>query len=193
MLQTTLVLLSAYLIGSIPFSLIISRLSKGIDIRNYGSGNIGATNVLRVIGKKEALLALIGDVLKGILPVLLALYFLEDFWIAATAVLVVLGHVFPIFAGFKGGKGVATSLGALLLIIPPAIIISLIIWVVVLAVFRYASLASVMAALSLPILCWALKTPFVFTAAATTNAAVICLKHTENLKKIIAGTESKVF
>lgn len=193
MLQIILVLLSAYLIGSIPFSLIISRLSKGVDIRNHGSGNLGATNVLRVIGKKEALLALIGDMLKGALPVLLAFYFLEDFWVAATAVLVVLGHVFPIFSGFKGGKGVATSLGALLIIIPSAIIISVVIWIAVLAIYRYASLASIMAALSIPLLCWALKTPLAFTAAATTNAAVIFIKHISNLKRIISGRESKVF
>lgn len=193
MLQIILVLLSAYLIGSIPFSLIISRLSKGVDIRNIGSGNLGATNVLRVIGKKEALLALIGDVLKGTLPVMLAFYFLEDFWVAVTAVLVVLGHVFPVFSGFKGGKGVATSLGALLVIIPSAIIISVVIWIAVLVVYRYASLASIIAALSIPLLCWALKTPLAFTAAATTNAAVIFIKHIGNLKRIISGRESKVF
>lgn len=193
MLQIILVLLSAYLIGSIPFSLIISRLSKGVDIRNLGSGNLGATNVLRVIGKKEALLALIGDVLKGTLPVMLAFYFLEDFWVAVTAVLVVLGHVFPVFSGFKGGKGVATSLGALLVIIPSAIIISVVIWIAVLVVYRYASLASIIAALSIPLLCWALKTPLAFTAAATTNAAVIFIKHIGNLKRIISGRESKVF
>lgn len=193
MLQIILVLLSAYLIGSIPFSLIISRLSKGVDIRNIGSGNLGATNVLRVIGKKEALLALIGDVLKGTLPVMLAFYFLEDFWVAVTAVLVVLGHVFPVFSGFKGGKGVATSLGALLVIIPSTIIISVVIWIAVLVVYRYASLASIIAALSIPLLCWALKTPLAFTAAATTNAAVIFIKHIGNLKRIISGRESKVF
>lgn len=183
----------AYLIGSIPFSLIIARFSKGIDIRNHGSGNVGATNVLRAVGKKEAALALIADTLKGALPVLIAKFVLEDFWIATTVVLVVFGHVFPIFAGFRGGKGVATSLGALIVIIPTGVIISVIVWLLVLVVFRYASLASMIAAIALPAVCWGLKTPLPFAAAATINAVIIILKHTGNIKRLIAGTENKVF
>ena len=193
MLQIILILILAYLLGSIPFSLIIARLFKGIDIRNHGSGNIGATNVLRTVGKKEATLALIADILKGVLPVLLATFVLEDFWISATAILVVLGHVFPIFAGFKGGKGVATTLGALIVIIPSGVIISLIVWLLVLVVFRYASLASMIAAIALPAVCWGLNTPLAFTAAASINAVIILLKHTGNIKRLIAGTENKVF
>lgn len=191
--QIILILILAYLIGSIPFSLIIGRLFKGIDIRDHGSGNVGATNVLRTVGKKEAALALIADMLKGVLPVLLAIFVLEDFWIAATAVLVVLGHVFPVFAGFKGGKGVATSLGALIVIIPTAVIISVIVWFLVLAVFRYASLASIIAAVALPTACWGLNSPLAFTTAASINSVIIILKHTGNIKRLIAGTESKVF
>lgn len=191
--QIILILISAYLIGSIPFSLIIARLFKGIDIRDHGSGNVGATNVLRTVGKKGAALALIADMLKGVLPVLLAVFVLEDFWIAAAVVLVVLGHVFPVFAGFKGGKGVATSLGALIVIIPTGVIISVIVWFLVLAVFRYASLASISAAIALPAVCWGLNTPLAFTAAASINAVIIILKHTGNIKRLIAGTESKVF
>ncbi len=193
MLQIILILTLAYLLGSIPFSLIIARLLKGIDIRNHGSGNIGATNVLRTVGKRGAALALIADILKGVLPVLLAVFVLEEVWIAATAVLVVLGHVFPIFIGFKGGKGVATSLGALIIIIPAGVIISLIVWLLVLAVFRYASLASILAAIALPAICWGLTTPLAFTAAASINAVIIILKHTGNIKRLITGTESKVF
>ena len=193
MLQIILILTLAYLLGSIPFSLIIARLLKGIDIRNHGSGNIGATNVLRTVGKREAALALIADILKGALPVLLAVFILEGVWITATAVLVVLGHVFPIFASFKGGKGVATSLGALIVIIPEGVIISLILWFLVLAVFRYASLASILAAIALPAICWGLTSPLAYTAAASINAVIIILRHTENIKRLIAGTESKVF
>ncbi len=193
MLQIILILTLAYLLGSIPFSLIIARLLKGIDIRNHGSGNIGATNVLRTVGKREAALALIADILKGALPVLLAVFILEGVWITATAVLVVLGHVFPIFASFKGGKGVATSLGALIVIVPEGVIISLILWFLVLAVFRYASLASILAAIALPAICWGLTSPLAFTAAASINAVIIILRHTGNIKRLIAGTESKVF
>ena len=193
MLQIILILTLAYLLGSIPFSLIIARLLKGIDIRNHGSGNIGATNVLRTVGKREAALALIADILKGALPVLLAVFILEGVWITATAVLVVLGHVFPIFASFKGGKGVATSLGALIVIIPKGVIISLILWFLVLAVFRYASLASILAAIALPAICWGLTSPLAYTAAASINAVIIILRHTGNIKRLIAGTESKVF
>jgi glycerol-3-phosphate acyltransferase PlsY len=193
MLQIILILTLAYLLGSIPFSLIIARLLKGIDIRNHGSGNIGATNVLRTVGKREAALALIADILKGALPVLLAVFILEGVWITATAVLVVLGHVFPIFASFKGGKGVATSLGALIVIVPEGVIISLILWFLVLAVFRYASLASILAAIALPAICWGLTSPLAYTAAASINAVIIILRHTENIKRLIAGTESKVF
>ena len=193
MLQMILILTLAYLLGSIPFSLIIARLFKGIDIRNHGSGNIGATNVLRTVGKKEAALALIADILKGVLPVLFTVFVLEESWIAATAVFVVLGHVFPIFAGFKGGKGVATSLGALIVIIPAGVIVSLIVWFLVLIVFRYASLASISAAIALPAICWGLTTPLAFTAAASINAVIIILKHTGNIKRLITGTENKVF
>ena len=193
MLQIILILTLAYLIGSIPFSLIIARFFKGIDIRNHGSGNIGATNVLRTVGKKEAALALIADILKGVLPVLFTVFALEEVWIAATAVFVVLGHVFPIFAGFKGGKGVATSLGALIVIIPAGVIVSLIVWFLVLIVFRYASLASISAAIALPAICWGLTTPLAFTAAASINAVIIILKHTGNIKRLITGTENKVF
>lgn len=188
-----LILTLAYLLGSIPFSLIIARLFKGIDIRNHGSGNIGATNVLRTVGKKEAALALIADILKGVLPVLFTVFVLEEVWIAATAVFVVLGHVFPIFAGFKGGKGVATSLGALIVIIPAGVTVSLIVWILVLIVFRYASLASISAAIALPAICWGLTTPLAFTAAASINAVIIILKHTGNIKRLITGTENKVF
>ncbi len=190
MLQIILILTLAYLLGSIPFSLIIARLFKGIDIRNHGSGNIGATNVLRTVGKKEAALALIADVLKGVLPVLFTVFVLEEVWIAATAVFVVLGHVFPIFAGLKGGKGVATSLGALIVIIPAGVIVSLIVWFLVLIVFRYASLASISAAIALPAICWGLTTPLAFTAAASINAVIIILKHTGNIKRLITGTET---
>lgn len=193
MLQIILIFILAYLLGSIPFSLIIAKFSKGIDIRNHGSGNVGATNVLRAAGKKEAALALIADTLKGALPVLIAKFVLEDFWIAATVVLVVFGHVFPIFAGFKGGKGVATSLGAFIVIIPTGVIISLVIWILVLGVFRYASLASIIAAIALPAICWGLKSPLAFTAATSISAVIILLKHTENIKRLIAGTENKVF
>ncbi len=193
MLQMILILTLAYLLGSIPFSLIIARFFKGIDIRNHGSGNIGATNVLRTVGKKEAALALIADILKGVLPVLFAVFVLEEVWIAATAVFVVLGHVFPIFAGLKGGKGVATSLGALIVIIPAGVIASLIVWLLVLIVFRYASLASISAAIALPAICWGLTTPLAFTAAASINAVIIILKHTGNIKRLITGTENKVF
>jgi glycerol-3-phosphate acyltransferase PlsY len=193
MLQIILILTLAYLLGSIPFSLIIARLFKGIDIRNHGSGNIGATNVLRTVGKKEAALALIADILKGVLPVLFTVFVLEEIWIAATAVFVVLGHVFPIFTGFKGGKGVATSLGALIVIIPAGVIVSLIVWFLVLIVFRYASLASISAAIALPAICWGLTTPLAFTAAASINAVIIILKHTGNIKRLITGTENKVF
>lgn len=191
--QIILILIFSYLLGSIPFSLIIGRLRKGIDIRNHGSGNVGATNVLRTVGKKEAALALTADIVKGILPVLLATFILEDFWVGVSAVLVVLGHIFPIFAGFKGGKGVATSLGALIVIVPSAVIISILIWILVLAAFRYASLASIIAAIALSAVCWGLKYPLAFTAAASICAIIIVLKHNGNIKRLIAGTESKVF
>jgi len=193
MSQIVIIHIFAYIIGSIPFSLIISRFSKGIDIRSEGSGNIGATNVLRVVGKREAIWALLGDVMKGIIPVLVAIFMFEDFWVATTAVVVVLGHVFPIFAGFKGGKGVATSLGALLVITPSAIVISFFVWLTVLGISRYVSLASILAALSMPLICLALRNPLEFTAAATFNAAIIFIKHGGNIKRIVAGTESKVF
>lgn len=193
MLTIILILIIAYLLGSIPFSLLIPRFFSGIDIRKHGSGNVGATNVLRTVGKKEAVMALAGDVLKGVIPVSIALFTLEDTWIAAAAVAVVLGHVFPVFTGFKGGKGVATTLGALVVIVPQGIAVTIAIWILTLSIFRYVSLASMTAAFALPLICVGLKTPFPFTAAATINAVIILSKHFSNLKRLLSGTESKVF
>lgn len=193
MLQIIVILITAYILGSIPFSLIIARLSKGIDVRSSGSGNVGATNVLRTVGKKEAAIALTGDILKGTLSVWMAIIFLQDFWVGVTAILVVLGHVFPVFSGFKGGKGVATSLGALIVIVPSAVIIAVFTWILVLVISRLASLASIIASLAMPFICWSLKTPVSFIMAAVVTSVIILLKHTGNMKRIYNGTESRVF
>ena len=149
---------AAYLIGSIPFGLLIGKLN-GKDIRKEGSCNIGATNVTRVVGKWWGKLCFLCDFLKGLLPALLTLWYLENGggWLtAAAAVTAVLGHVFPIYLGFKGGKGVSTAAGAAMALCPLAVVIAGAVWVALFFLSRYVSLASLAAALALPVSAWLL-------------------------------------
>ena len=150
-----LVLVGVYLIGSIPIGFLIARAAGGFDIRGKGSGTIGATNVLRTLGPVPAVLTLLGDVAKGYVAVRAAeVIGPEPTWGAAGAVLAVVGNCWPVFLRFKGGKGVATALGAFLALTPRAILVAMAVWIVLTAAFRYVSLASILVCVCLPIVAW---------------------------------------
>jgi glycerol-3-phosphate acyltransferase PlsY len=180
----------AYLLGSIPTGLIVVRFMGGVDPRDAGSGNIGATNVGRTSGKKAGIITLIGDAFKGAVPVALAMFFGGDeFIIAGVALLAVLGHMFSIYLGFRGGKGVATACGVFLVISPPAMGLSLVVFIVVLLLLNFVSIASMAAALSLPIFLFFISGSSAFTLLGVIIAILIVWKHTSNIKKLFKGIE----
>jgi glycerol-3-phosphate acyltransferase PlsY len=145
----------AYLLGSVPFGVVVARARGGMDLRRVGSGNIGATNVLRVLGKSAAGLTLLGDIGKGALAVGLGRWIgISPTGLALIGLAAVAGHLCPVFAGFRGGKGVATSLGVVLAAMPAVGGLLLLIWLAVAVLWRYSSLAALMAATALPVLAW---------------------------------------
>jgi glycerol-3-phosphate acyltransferase PlsY len=187
-----LAVVTAYLLGSIPFGYIIVRLKTGSDIRATGSGNIGATNVLRTTGRAAGVITLMLDFAKGYLAAWLA-YRLTDgdpFWSGAAAVAVILGHAYPVFLRFKGGKAVASALGAFLFLTPPAIAAVLLVFVAAVALTRFISLGSILAAGLFPLAVWIIVHPTlpVFFASLFTGGFIV-YRHRENIARLRAGTE----
>ncbi|AQS58600.1 glycerol-3-phosphate 1-O-acyltransferase PlsY [Desulforamulus ferrireducens] len=185
-----LLIIGAYLIGSIPFGFLLARLWKGIDIRQHGSGNIGATNVWRTLGKGPGIIVLLLDALKGIAAVMLAKQLgTTEYVVLAAALAVMMGHSFPIWLGFKGGKIIATGAGAVLAITPVPLLLALLVWIITVALSRYVSLGSILAAISLPIWVFLFEqnnSIFVFTLLAASFAV---WKHRSNIKRLLNGTE----
>lgn len=187
----------AYLLGSINTSIIISKLFAKSDIRSHGSGNAGATNTLRVLGKKAAALVVIGDGLKGVLAILFARYVAHALsegsapeYIAA--LFVVLGHVFPVFFGFRGGKGIMTSIAVVFTLSPSIGAILVAIFVVLVLLFNYISLASVISALCFPILVLIMESgDILYMVCALIIAIIAVVKHHTNIARLIKGTENK--
>ncbi len=183
----------AYLIGAIPVGFLVARGFGGLDIRRAGSGNIGATNVLRTLGKLPAILTLVGDIAKGYLAVTAARVLVPAPWgAAAGAVLAIVGNCWPVFLRFRGGKGVATGFGAFLALTPWATGPAALVWLVVTASFRYVSLASVMACLCLPLGVMLLGYPWTTVGAAVGAALVIILRHRANLERLVNGREPRL-
>ena len=184
--------IASYLIGAIPFGLLVGRLA-GVDVRASGSGNIGATNVARLLGKKLGLVTLVLDCLKGFLPIYLASRLLPDSTaqtvLLLCGILAVVGHMFPVYLGFKGGKGVATGLGVFLFLSPPAIGISCIVFVAAVALSGYVSAGSLLASGLFPIWLWLLGEPPGPIVTGLVVAALIWLKHHENIGRLIRGEE----
>ena len=182
----------AYIIGSIPFGLLISK-AKGVDIRKQGSGNIGATNVLRCLGKPLGITCFVFDALKGFLPAALfpMIGKLDPTFGILFGTAAILGHNFPVFLKFKGGKGVATSAGVLLGVAPLAVVIGLIAWVVVFYASGYVSLGSIIAALVVVITGWTAGYGPVIATALTLLGALTVWRHRENIKRLLSGTEHK--
>jgi acyl phosphate:glycerol-3-phosphate acyltransferase len=181
----------AYLIGAIPVGVILSKI-KGVDPRKTGSGNIGATNVMRAAGKAFGALTLLGDILKGLIPTALAIHFGQPCQIiAAIGLAVFLGHLFPIYLKFKGGKGVATALGVYVAINPYAILISIIVFVMVFIKWRYVSLGSLIGTGIMPLALILLKAPMEYTYLSLIVGILIFIKHRDNIKRLIAGKENR--
>jgi acyl phosphate:glycerol-3-phosphate acyltransferase len=186
-------LIVVYLIGSIPVGFLITRLAGGFDIRAKGSGSIGATNVLRTLGPVPAIATLLGDVLKGYLAVRAAeVLGPEPSWGAAGAVLAIVGNCWPVFLRFKGGKGVATGLGAFLALTPKAVLPAVVIWLALTLAFRYVSLASIVGCVTMAVSVWLFGYLRIYAAAAGCAAALIMWRHHANLRRLLSGTEPRL-
>ncbi len=189
-----LLVLLAYLIGSLSFALLLVRWRTGRDIRTEGSGNAGATNVLRSHGKALGITVAVLDIAKGAFPVWLVRQVTADpRYAAAAGLAAILGHVFPLYSGFRGGKGVATAIGAFLVLAPLAALVSVAIFVVVVAITRYVSLGSMLSMALLPPVAGLLfhaRQPILIAAAAT--AVLVIFKHLENLKRLVRGEERRL-
>jgi glycerol-3-phosphate acyltransferase PlsY len=191
-MPTYLILPAAYLLGAIPFGYLLVKLKTGRDVRSAGSGNIGATNVLRTSGRVSGITTLVLDVLKGVAAVWLAdqLSHGDPWWSSLAALAAMAGHAFPVFLKFRGGKAVATFVGAFLYLTPLALAATLVVFVGVVARSRYISLGSVVGAATFPLAVWLLLHPPlpVVLAAVLAGAFIVC-RHRENIRRLRAGTE----
>jgi glycerol-3-phosphate acyltransferase PlsY len=185
--------LIGYFLGAVPFGLVISRM-VGRDVRTEGSRNIGATNVNRVLGKKLGFLTLVCDCLKGFLPIYLAALFLpesenKELIVVTTGIMAVVGHMFPVYLGFKGGKGVATALGVFLFLSPGAILISLGVFIAAVTLSGFVSAGSLLASGLIPVWLWLLGSSKIAIVAATIIGLLIWIKHHENIRRLLQGNE----
>lgn len=182
----------SYLIGSIPFSYLIPKWIGKIDIRTMGSGNTGTTNVVRTLGMKVGVLAFIGDFLKGIIPALIGLLWLGELGGIIGGSMAVIGHCYPVWLKFKGGKGVATSAGILIVLMPDICILLLIGQFIIIALTKYMSLASLLSAVLLPILAFIFSKSDQMVLFSIGLALFVIIRHRSNLFRLIKGTETKL-
>lgn len=214
-MRPAFVIIIAYLLGSIPFGYLIVRLREGSDVRKTGSGGMGATNVSRRAGKTAGAVTLLLDAMKGAAAVIIAKVLLglpifteggqsppslqtAYWWVAAVAVAVIVGHIFPVWLGFRGGKGVATGLGVFLMLAPISVALAVLLFVFVVALTRYVSLGSILATATIPLFVL-LQDRFIrpvadlmsLVTAASAGAILIIFAHRENIARLIQGTESK--
>ncbi|MCM2256650.1 MAG: glycerol-3-phosphate 1-O-acyltransferase PlsY [Vicinamibacteria bacterium] len=193
MVPLPLALVAAYLLGAIPFSFVVARLWGVRDVREVGSGNVGATNVMRSAGKVPGAIAFVLDAAKGAVAAWLATRLGGPEWLPpACAAAAVAGHMYPVFLGFRGGKGVATGAGAFLPLAPWATLIAFVTFAVVAAATRYVSVGSVVGAVALALGAWATGAPPPTWVAATLVSAVVIWKHRENLARLATGRENKL-
>ena len=186
-------IIASYLIGSIPTGIVISRIFGKGDPRKAGSGNIGATNVGRTSGSLAGILTLLGDVLKGAVPVFLAFQFYpESLFVSLVGLAAFLGHLFPVYLGFKGGKGVATGLGVMVVICPLATLLSAAVFALAAYLKRYVSLASMVAAAMLPVFMSFFPRGRNYVGMGVVVAVLIIWKHKDNIKRLVAGTENRI-
>ncbi len=191
--------LFGYLLGSVPTGIVLTRLFSGVDPRKTGSKNIGATNIYRTAGKTLGVFTLLGDVIKGAIPIWMAimwsqhdLWGIPDLWIAIVGLSPILGHIFPIFLGFKGGKGVATALGIYLVISPIAVLIEFFLFAFIVWRWRIISLGSIICATTIPILIAFFRSDSqAYFILSVIIAALILYRHQSNIARLFQGTENK--
>lgn len=198
LIEAILVCVGAFLLGAIPFGFLIGR-AKGVDLREHGSGNIGATNVMRTLGKGPGALVLLLDALKGLIPVLTAAYALRltPGFVVAAGVAAILGHIYTPFLRFRGGKGVATSLGVLIGLSPVIAAAVVLVFAVTVWASRYVSLGSLLGALAQAVLFWTLPHgqdgfPLPYRIFSLIAAVFVLIRHRQNIQRLLSGTESKV-
>lgn len=186
-------MLATYLITAIPTGIVLARVMGYEDVRQKGSGNIGASNVYRVAGKLPGILTLLGDICKGLLPLLVI-----KLWMGPTpeqlgllALIAIVGHCYPVYLGFRGGKGVATALGIFLVLSPKAVLFAAILFILTVAISRFISLGSILAALSIPVLTLLLGHPKEIVVSALCIAGLIVWRHRTNIHRLFDGTESR--
>ena len=187
-------LVGSYLIGSIPFAYIITKTARGIDIRNFGSGNPGATNVFRVAGKTYGLITLMFDFLKGLITVSVTKLFYPDLISISIicGLLSIIGHNWPVWLKFRGGKGFATSLGVLLGLIPLVTFFGLITFVIIFILTKYVSLSSVLSSIVVIAMCWIKREQLILCLFVTLTGLMIIIRHRPNIVHLLKGTESKL-
>src|SRR5262245_22586308 len=191
-METFLLVLFAYLLGSVPTGYILGSLA-GVDVRKAGSGNVGATNVARVVGKRHGIFTLVADISKGFVPVVIALNLgLTSTATAFVGVAAFLGHLYPVFLRFQGGKGVATALGVFLGLAPWATLILVAIFVLIILATRVVSLGSMTTAASAPIVFWLMFSSPILTGTSLFIALMIILRHRGNIQRLRSGTEPRV-
>lgn len=183
----------AYLLGSIPSGYLIVRRTSGADIRETGSGGTGATNVSRRAGKAAGVLTLLLDAAKGCVAMVIARAVSGDDWVIATAAIAALvGHIFPVWLGFRGGKGVATGVGIFLVLAPIPLLCAGVVFVAIVLLTRYVSLGSIIAAILIPVLVWVQSGSQPLLTAAIAGSALIVFAHRGNIQRLTAGTESRI-
>ena len=194
-MQTELIitLIASYLIGAIPSGVVLTKLTGAGDVRKSGSGNIGATNVYRTAGRKLGILTLVGDIIKGVLPVIYATMIagMSPEQTAMIACATFLGHLYPVYLGFKGGKGVATALGIYLVLSPLSVLYAGILFVLLVWIWRYVSLGSILAAAVVPPLVYFIEQSTPLLIASLFISLMVIWRHRENIGRLLAGEENK--
>ncbi len=190
-MNQALALAAAYLLGSIPFAFIAGRL-HGVDLRTIGSGNLGATNVFRTLGRTVGITVMVLDIAKGAAAVLLAVALTDNPWPLAAGALVILGHVRPVWTGFKGGKGVAVGAGALIGLVPAASGVLIVLWFLIVLITRYVSVASIACALAAAPLAWVFGAPWSYLGFIALAGLFVIWKHRENIVRLSRGEENRL-
>jgi glycerol-3-phosphate acyltransferase PlsY len=183
---------TAYLVGSIPFGVVIGKLFYGVDVRQHGSGNVGTTNVFRVLGKKAGIAVLICDMLKGYVPAVIAAWLFHPWFAIFIAAAPVVGHIYSVFLKFKGGKGIATGAAVVLALVPVVFAIILVVWIVLVLTTRYVSVASLVAATLVPVLTIVFREPLPYEIAGVLVAVIVWWAHRGNLQRLRSGQENRV-
>lgn len=191
-MQYIIIIIIAYLLGSIPMAYLMAKWTKNIDIRQYGSGNVGFTNALRTIGKGPAFIVLFGDIGKGLIAALMGKYYGGPVLGILAGVAVLVGHNYPIFLRFKGGKGAASGIGVVFALIPEVALLAVLVWVITTFITRYVSLATILGAITVPVAATLLNKELEYILFGIFAAIFVIYKHRSNITRLLNGTEYKI-